>query len=79
MDINSLLEILQIFLPVSHFLLLLGYIEAFISYRAKYPYNFFHLWLLKKEVLSHPKICLALRMRSSFLNVYIYLFGCAGS
>ena len=66
MNINSLLEMLQIFLLVSHFLLLLGYIEVFISYRAKYQYHFFHLWLLKKEVLFHPKICLALHMLSSF-------------
>ena len=70
---------MQTFLPVSHFLLLLGYIEVFISYRAKYQYNFFfHLWLLKKEVLFHPNM-FSTSYALIFLNVYIYLFGCAGS
>ena len=64
---------------MSHFLLLLGYIEVFISYRAKYQYNFFfHLWLLKKEVLFHPNM-FSTSYALIFLNVYIYLFGCAGS
>lgn len=32
MNINSLLETLQVFLPVNHFSLSLGYTEIFISY-----------------------------------------------
>ena len=53
--------------------------RSFYFLQSQVSIYFFFIYGFWKRKFFFTLTCLALHMRSSFLNVYIYLFGCAGS